>query len=205
MNEGAATGEQSLASSEQNRDEPKPLKPLSVKNQHFVEAYLQGGNATKAAIAAGYSEKTAAQAGSRLLRNLKAHLEARRGELAKQVEEKTGITHERLVTEALKSALSDVKDLFDANGKLLPIHEMPESARRALASIEHEQTHEVKAALEAGGEPEILQTQTSKIRLLDKLRAIELVAKLQGYLREKRDVDVNVKGEVVYRWKRDDE
>lgn len=41
---------------------------LTAKQQRFVDAY--DGNATKAAIAAGYSEKTAYSAGQRLLKNV---------------------------------------------------------------------------------------------------------------------------------------
>ena len=37
------------------------------RREAFVRHYLETGNATKAAIAAGYSEKSAAAAGSRLL------------------------------------------------------------------------------------------------------------------------------------------
>ena len=37
------------------------------RRETFVRHYLESGNATKAAIAAGYSEKSAAAAGSRLL------------------------------------------------------------------------------------------------------------------------------------------
>lgn len=54
------------------------MKKLAAKNQ-LKEKYKKfclsfranGGNATAAAIVAGYSEKTAAQAGSRLLKNVK--------------------------------------------------------------------------------------------------------------------------------------
>lgn len=43
---------------------------LTTKQRLFVEAYLANPNATKAAIKAGYSEKTAASQGERLLRNV---------------------------------------------------------------------------------------------------------------------------------------
>lgn len=45
-------------------------KPLSDKQQRFVTEYLVDHNATKAAMRAGYSEKTAQQQGSRLLCNV---------------------------------------------------------------------------------------------------------------------------------------
>lgn len=44
--------------------------PLTQKQKLFVESYLANPNATKAAIAAGYSEKTARQQGQRLLSNV---------------------------------------------------------------------------------------------------------------------------------------
>jgi phage terminase small subunit len=43
---------------------------LRIKQRMFVEAYLQSFNATQAAKAAGYSEKTAYSIGQRLLKNV---------------------------------------------------------------------------------------------------------------------------------------
>ena len=44
---------------------------LPPRQAHFVEAYCMGHNATKAAMAAGYSIKTAHVQGSKMLRNVK--------------------------------------------------------------------------------------------------------------------------------------
>lgn len=44
--------------------------PITPKQQLFVKEYLVDLNATQAAIRAGYSEKTAASQGERLLRNV---------------------------------------------------------------------------------------------------------------------------------------
>ncbi len=43
---------------------------LMARQRKFVDAYLVSGNATSAAIAAGYSERTAYSIGSRLLKNV---------------------------------------------------------------------------------------------------------------------------------------
>ncbi|MFZ1975817.1 MAG: terminase small subunit [Candidatus Acidiferrales bacterium] len=43
---------------------------LNARQQKFVVAYIKLGNATQAAIAAGYSARTAKQIGSRLLTNV---------------------------------------------------------------------------------------------------------------------------------------
>lgn len=45
-------------------------KTLTPKQERFIEEYPVDLNATQAAIRAGYSKKTAAQAGERLLRNV---------------------------------------------------------------------------------------------------------------------------------------
>lgn len=48
------------------------MSKLNVKQQKFADEYvINGGNGTKAANAAGYSEKTADATASRLLRNVK--------------------------------------------------------------------------------------------------------------------------------------
>ncbi len=43
---------------------------LNHRQEMFIEHYLQTNNATQAAIAAGYSERTAPQIATRLLRNV---------------------------------------------------------------------------------------------------------------------------------------
>lgn len=44
-------------------------KELNIRQKRFVEEYLKDGNGTEAAIAAGYSAKTAASQASRLLKD----------------------------------------------------------------------------------------------------------------------------------------
>lgn len=51
---------------------------LSAKQQTFVDEYLRTWNATKAALAADYSEKTAASQGPRLLKNVEIQEEIKK-------------------------------------------------------------------------------------------------------------------------------
>lgn len=44
------------------------MAKLTVKQQKFIESYIASGNATQAAIEAGYSKKTAGQTGSENLK-----------------------------------------------------------------------------------------------------------------------------------------
>ena len=56
---------------------------LSVKQRAFADSFIETGNATQAAIQAGYSPKYAAQNTNKLLKNTKvsAYIEARMEEL----------------------------------------------------------------------------------------------------------------------------
>lgn len=66
------------------------MKRITPQQKKFVEEYLRSGNATDAAIAAGYSEKTAASRGSKLL-DMESVQEYRR-ELEKELFDKMGIS-----------------------------------------------------------------------------------------------------------------
>ena len=71
------------------------------KKAMFIESMLvNGGNATQAAITAGYSPKTARQAGARLLSDVSiaTELERRRTEEIAKVEAKTEVTKEWITT-----------------------------------------------------------------------------------------------------------
>ncbi len=104
----------------------------------FVEAYVaNGGNATQAAISAGYSEKTADQQGSRLLRDVKVSSDI--ALRAREVADRYGLTTELAARSIVQELTFDPAKLFDAEGRLKPVTELDEDTRMALASIEFEQ------------------------------------------------------------------
>ncbi|MGN1284164.1 MAG: terminase small subunit, partial [Candidatus Limosilactobacillus intestinavium] len=59
---------------------------LTLKQQRFIDEYIISGNATQAAIKAGYSKRTAKQAGTENLAKpyLKAELDRRNAEIQSQ-------------------------------------------------------------------------------------------------------------------------
>lgn len=120
-------------------------KPLSDKRQRFVEEYLANPNATQAAIAAGYSAKTAGAQGHELLKipEIQTAIEAGRAKTA----EKLDITAERIVAEMAKLAFSDPRDLMDDYGNLLPPDQWPENAAGAVSAIEVEASGKLKVKL----------------------------------------------------------
>lgn len=107
------------------------------RRERFVTEYLgNGGNQTQAAIAAGFSERTASLTGHRLIREPKVAqlLAARREELSKKYE----ITPDLVFRSMAQELNFDPAKLFDENGNLLPIQDMDEDVRMVLTSLEAE-------------------------------------------------------------------
>lgn len=110
------------------------MQKLTLKQLRFCEEYIVDLNATQAAIRAGYSKKTAYSQGQRLLKNVEVQKKIQQlyGKRAKR----TQISADRVLTECVRIALSDVGDAFNPNGELKPIHDIPEDVRRAISSFQ---------------------------------------------------------------------
>lgn len=91
----------------------KKKQKLTEKQRAFVNEYCVDKNATQAATRAGYSPRTANEQGSRLLANVsvKALIDKK---LAK-LEEKAGLTAERVMREVAIIATSNVMDGLEYN------------------------------------------------------------------------------------------
>ena len=89
---------------------------LNRQQMIFAEEWIKTGNGTQAAITAGYSEKTAAQTASRLLRNQKV-LEYIRERMREQDTERVASANE--VLEWLTATMrGEVKDQFGLDASL---------------------------------------------------------------------------------------
>jgi phage terminase small subunit len=152
---------------------PKPFpaeRPLCARQQRFVDEYLKCLNGTKAAIAAGYSSKTARVTASQLLTkpNIQTALEAANAKRQQQ----TGVTPERVLRDIDCAATLDIALLFDEQGYLKPVRDLPLEVRQAVVSIEV-----VRRNLTAGdGTVEHVH----KVKLVDKGKMLELLARHVG-------------------------
>lgn len=148
---------------------PAPLRPKQII---FINEYVIDKNATRAAIAAGYSKKTAASMGAENLRKpqIKREIEKRLAALAKKSE----ITAERLIAELKSLALVKLTDAFDENGKMYMPKQMPDDVQVAISSIEV--YSDTVGGFKIG--------QTTKVKLNDKIRAIELLGKHLGLFKD---------------------
>ena len=137
---------------------------LTPKKQLFVNFYHAKGetylNAKKSAIAAGFSAKTAKQAGSRLLSDadVKAAIEKLKAKLCDKLE----ISAERVLGELAKLAFANPQDYVDENGKPRAIHELTRDQAAAISSfkvvliddsskVAETKLHDKKASLELLG------------------------------------------------------
>lgn len=80
---------------------------LTAKKELFVAEYLIDLNATKAAIRAGYSEKTAYSQGQRLLKDVEVAKAI--AQAMKKRSERTEITQDRVLAEYAKLAFADIR------------------------------------------------------------------------------------------------
>ena len=170
-------------------------REIAPKAAAFIGHYLVCLNATKAAIDAGYSEHTAAQAGYRLLRNV--HI---RGELRRRLEERLGaqqVTVEGVLELIRKRAYADIRKLYRQDGSILPVHEWPDDVAVGVAGIETEETWTIsglevdpvamRCALRAVGLNidtivELVMVRVVKIKVWDPNKSTEMLARYRKML-----------------------
>lgn len=122
------------------------MDALQDKKVVFVEAYLSnGGNASEAALSAGYSKGGAAKAGYRLSKDVRVRsmIETRRAELFEKREiERVRSTvslelnTERLIKEISRVAFSDIRGIMHPDGRMKMPHELDDATAAAIASFE---------------------------------------------------------------------
>lgn len=117
-------------------DRPDSSIELLPRQQAFVDAYLKCGNATQAAITAGYSSRSALSQSFDLLRNPRV----RRALRGKQ--RKRAALADLQVADVLKlaqrMAFADVRWFVDENGDPIPVQDLSDDAAAALQGLEVE-------------------------------------------------------------------
>lgn len=159
----------------------KKIKPLTDKQKLFVAEYLVDMNGGKAAIRAGFSERTARVIAYELLQDprIQEALQAAMEERAKRVE----ITADRVLREAARVGLSDIRRLFNESGAMKPINELDDDISAAVASVE------VFEEFEGSGSERVSVGQVRKIKLWDKNPALDKLMKHLGMF-EKNNAQV---------------
>lgn len=152
-------------------------KSLTPRHARFVAEYVaNGGNGTQAAIAAGYSPTSAKFRASEML--TLPHVKAEMARLRGKVMDKLEVTVERVLKERARLAFFDPRKMFDADGKLLPIHELDEDSAAVIAGMEVEET------LIGTGDKREVVSRTRKVKLSDKTASLTALEKHLGMYRD---------------------
>lgn len=164
---------------------------MTPKQERFVAEYLIDLNATRAAIAAGYSKKTAHSQGPRLLEDVGVA-----AAVAKRTQAQLGkanITAERVKERLATIAFADIRDLHDQDGNLKPLHALTADQAAAISQFEV-----IKKNAEAG---DGVIDRVHKVRLADQMKALEMLGKHFGLFIEK----VEHSGALEIKWAGDEE
>lgn len=155
-------------------------KRLTKKQDMFCREFIIDYHQTKAAIRAGYSEKTAYSIGNRLMKNVE--IQEQIAELEKERMKRLNISQDRVLYELACIAMSNGADYGEVTEKNIPVEngepvpvqcvdftltkELNDQQRRAISSIK-----EGKSGIE--------------VRTHDKVKALELLMKHYGMLSDR--------------------
>lgn len=142
---------------------------LTEQKIRFADKWFETTKGRESAIYAGYSEKTADQIAYNLLQEpeVSEYIQKLREEYAS----KNGINKESILNEYRKIAFSDVRKILTVDGGMRDIDDIDDDTAGAIAGIE--------SFDEVTREGEKLGT-NRKIKLHDKLRALEALSKHLG-------------------------
>ena len=114
--------------------EAKDYKPLSPRTERFCEEYIIDLDMKNAAIRAGYSPKSAGAQAWRLLQDPRVQGEVQW--LMNKRSARMEVTADTVINEIAKSGFSNIQHLFDEEGRLKNIQDLPPSVAASIASIE---------------------------------------------------------------------
>lgn len=168
-----------MAEKNKNDKISKKIGPRQRRTR-FIREFLLDKNATRAAIAAGYSPKTAQEQGSRLLSNVivRAAIE----EQNEKINAKLDVSIERVRLELARLAFYDPRKFFKDDGSLLQISELDEDTAMAIAGMD------VNELFEGSGEDRAQVGYAKKIKLADKGLNLERLGRYLKMFTDKIEV-----------------
>jgi phage terminase small subunit len=169
---------------------PKVPSELTAKQALFVKEYLVDLNATRAAIAAGYSKRTAEAAGSRLLRHVKVG-----AEIEKQIAERKqrlNISADAVLQELAKIAFANMMDYVTIQEGEAYVDLSKVTREQAAAIQEITAETYVDGYKGKGEEKKPIVVKRTRFKLADKRASLELLGKhLKLFTERTETLDLN--------------
>lgn len=158
------------------------MRKLTNKQAIFVAEYQKDWNGTRAALAANFSRKRPSETAYQLLQIPTVKEAIERG--IKSRLQKIGVHSERVLTELARVGLSDIRNLYNEDGRLKHPKDWDSETAAAIAGVE------VMEEFEGKGKDKKHIGTTKKVRVFDKVRALEHLGKHLGIFPfEKREED----------------
>lgn len=160
------------------------VSPKVRQRERFIHEYPKDLNAKAAAIRAGYSKRSAAELGHRLLKHpdVKAALAKNEGARLQRID----ISVDRTLRELGRLAFYEPKKLFTPEGNLIPIHELDDDTAAAIAGLE------VIQIQSQSDEPDAPVENLKKIKLVDKRASVDMLMRHHGLYHDKTELDVKI-------------
>ena len=165
---------------------------LNRRQQLFVAEYLVDLNAKRAAIAVGYSEKSAHQIGVENLTkpSIKAAIDAEIEERKKRIT----VTGDMVIAELALIAFAGMKDFveIDEGGaiKAFTLDRLAEGKDRIIRKVREKRViRSTKGTVDNPDGDQILDS-TYEFELHDKVKCLELLSRHLGLLHDKQELDV---------------
>lgn len=186
----ARSTKKTSAASEKGAAATARVDGLLPKQAKFVAEYLISGNATQAALAAGYSPKTAYKIGAENLRKpqIASLLEVKQSEIAARQDERLAameLTKERVQREIARIAFFDPRKMFDKEGTPLPITELDDDTAACIVGLD------VLEEWEGSGENRVLVGHVKKYKIANKNVALDQASKILGMYEKDNDQKSN--------------
>lgn len=150
------------------------------RRTRFIKEYLLDHNATRAAIAAGYSDRTANEQGSRLL--AVASIRERIEDEEKRINAALDVTVERVRKELARLAFYDPRKFFKDDGSLKAVSDLDDDTAMALAGMD------VNELFDGDGEERQLAGYCKKVKLVDKGMNLERLGRYLKMFTDKHEL-----------------
>ncbi len=141
------------------------------RHDRFCREYIKDLNGTRAAIAAGYAKKSAKAAASRLLTNV--NVQALLAKLTKKHADKLDLSAEKVLAELSRMGFSNMLDYIKVTEEGDAYVDLSSLTQKQAAAI-HEVT--VDEYVEGKGK-HARKVKRTKLKLVDKIRSLELLGK----------------------------
>ena len=149
---------------------------LTEKQRIFCNEYILDWNGTRAAIKAGYSEKTANVIASENL--TKPYIQAYIKDLQADIEKIAGVSRLRVINEHIKLAFSSIAHLHNTWIELSEFEKLTADQKSCISEISTQTRIELRGDRDDKTE---IQVDYVKIKLYDKQKALDSISKMLGY------------------------